>query len=139
MKPILLIVGESASAQDPDGVLTLKSQSGRRLADWLGILDPEGHYEVTTMNALKNGKIQRRELAKAVSEALAVITLGTVAADKLADVTPHYWALPHPSGLNRLLNDPLYLESRLLGVHLLLKKRYETYLKAQEKYGHLFP
>lgn len=139
MKPLLLIVGESASKQDPDGVLSLGSQSGRRFAQWLQILDPEGHYETSYINALKDGKVQRRELEQACKGADAVVTLGSVAADKLTDITPHFWMLPHPSGLNRLLNDPLYVEYKLSGVAFLLKKRYTVYQEAVRQYGHLFP
>lgn len=131
-KPILLVVGQNPSKQDPSGILSERSASGRRLAQWLEVLDPEHRWHAEHINAsddlgpLRGDRYVRSgELEEARASADACVTLGTYAANAMAEVDPDFWVLPHPSGLNRKLNDKKWLEEKLKDVAFLLATRYD--------------
>lgn len=120
VKLMLLIVGHSPSAQDPDGVLD-NCQSGKRLKEWLTAIDAERYYEIEKVNAftleeaqnLSNSRKAAKRLRKRIEAADAVIALGNGASTVVSLVRGDYISLPHPSGLNRQLNDETFVLQKL--------------------------
>lgn len=94
MKPTLLIVNDYRDV--PSGIL----------GSWVKTVDPRGNYEVKLINSLgsrstKLSPIGRRKRADAifvdVRLASAVITLGSLASQIVAEVRGDYFNLPHPA------------------------------------------
>lgn len=52
-------------------------------------------------------------LARAVYKARKVVALGTFASDALNRLGVAHYKLPHPSGLNRQNNDPVFVQKCL--------------------------
>lgn len=107
---MLLILGESASKKDPGGVLTPKSQSGRRLEEWLGVLDPQSDWYVMKYNV---SDISKGSLLRWKHNIDAILTLGVRAANHLYRWEIEHIRLPHPSGRNRIINDKEFVKRRL--------------------------
>jgi uracil-DNA glycosylase len=120
VKLMLLIVGHSPSKQDPDGVLD-NCQSGRRLNEWLEAIGASRFYEIEKVNAftleeaqnLPSSRKAARRLRKRIKTADAVIALGKGASTVVSLVRGDYISLPHPSGLNRQLNDKTFVLQKL--------------------------
>ena len=49
-----------------------------------------------------------------------IVALGKTAEKALTLLRLDFYAMPHPSGLNRLLNDPAYVEEKIKGLKLYL-------------------
>lgn len=52
-----------------------------------------------------------------------IITLGKSAEKALTMLGIEFFAMPHPSGLNRLLNDPIYVAEKIKGLSGYLKPK----------------
>lgn len=120
MKPVLFIIGESASKKDPFGVLTNNSQSGRTLNKWLTVINPEDKYSVIKLNAT-----DLRPLLTTEEWAFTVVALGKVAARTLKKKGLRHYELPHPSGRNRQLNDKTDVMTKLISLAISLEVLYE--------------
>lgn len=120
----LLIVGESPAKADPEGVLA-NSQSGRRLEKWLDYLGVDLLYRVEKVNAY-DAEGKAADLTEKLQSVDAVLALGTKAEKVCKRERTDTICLPHPSGLNRRLNDQAWLESRLNQAGLDLADRYVT-------------
>lgn len=141
-KPILLVVGQNPSKKDPFGALTELSQSGRRFRQWMGTLDPEKRYELICVNArdgLEMGEgsfTKSEELSNLYTLSTACIALGSYAANAMAEVGSDYWILPHPSGLNRQINDVQLINNKLESIAYLLALRYDDYVENHRVEGY---
>jgi uracil-DNA glycosylase len=51
-----------------------------------------------------------------VAQADRVVALGKTAAKALTLLGVNFYEMPHPSGQNRLLNDPKYVEEKIKGL-----------------------
>lgn len=131
MKLNLLVVGESPSKKDPDGVLD-NSQSGKRLEQWLeqsGALQYYAVYKVNAFNAttpprgVEYEKAARRLRGK-LTEADVVLVLGSKAARVVSKVRGDFISFLHPSGRNRKLNDAQYVANQLAFLAYELRDRY---------------
>lgn len=139
-KPTLLILGQNPSPKDPNGILTDKSQSGRRLIEWLKVLNPNDRYDIVLQNVsdglggayipLKNVNIQNIMMLHDNSD--VCIALGHVATRVLSKFTADFITLPHPSGLNRQLNDKKELDLKLVTISNLLDDKMKDFYKKEK-------
>jgi hypothetical protein len=61
-----------------------------------------------------NGSACQIEFIRDISKEYdRVLALGQTVSDHLSRVDVHHYSLPHPSGLNRLLNDKKYVHDQL--------------------------
>jgi hypothetical protein len=51
----------------------------------------------------------------------AIIALGKAASERLSAAQVHHFSLPHPSGLNRRINDQNYIEEALAEAYLYIR------------------
>ena len=103
----VLYVGDRPSLKNwsPD-VAFLGSPSGKRLAKWL--------EQLPGVPLLTNQSYGEDVVKGLAAECGTVIALGQEASKKLdAWLIPHF-TLPHPSGLNRQLNDEAYVKEQLI-------------------------
>jgi hypothetical protein len=93
-----------------------KSKSISRLNTWLDFLDL-GHvsffnvYEHPGKFSIEN--VNQDNLRVLVEGYQKIITLGVIADSVLNGLGVDHFALPHPSGLNRGLNDKEYVRQKL--------------------------
>jgi hypothetical protein len=109
----LLVVGINPSAARPDKV----SMSISRLYSWMNRMGID-MFSFTNCIArpgpYKYNDIDFDFLAKSVEGYDKVIALGNFPSRALRDLHISHFVLPHPSGLNRKLNDKSY-EDRVIG------------------------
>lgn len=101
----LLVVGQNPSTK------TVNNQTLSRLADWMsqaGVL----HWSFVNVSSdprkIEPTREDREFLWGCIicSDTVCIIALGSKAAWILKQLNVSYLKLPHPSGLNRQLNDP---------------------------------
>jgi hypothetical protein len=91
---------------------TSKGSTFGRLNEWVEEL---GVKRYGFMNAYphpgkcKVSEVNLDNLRKALYNARKVVALGNFAAEALMKAGIHHFKLPHPSPLNRLINDPVYI------------------------------
>ena len=61
----------------------------------------------------KNPNGKRNESLKVTSNYHKVIALGNVASDSLKKINVEHFKMPHPSGLNRQLNDKQFEKNKI--------------------------
>lgn len=93
--------------------------SGRVLQSWInaaGILDITGQYNIRNTPTPNNRPLTKAEIKEALpklKESLIgftkIVALGRTAAYALGEAGIDHLELPHPSGLNRKLNCPFYV------------------------------
>lgn len=121
----ILIVGQNPSKKNLDPDIAFNgTESGYRLGNWvihLGLYN--GEYDVIncsdsltpkwTKTSLKNIATTMQYVYDTNKKYNKVLALGNIASKilTLADI-PHF-KLPHPSGRNRKLNSPTYVEEQL--------------------------
>lgn len=107
----LLILGISPSRKHE------KSPSLARLKlwmDWLGIERYSFDNVCQGYGQIKVTKSDRDYVKQITKRYTKIITLGTIPDKTLKDLGVDHFALPHPSGLNRKLNDPRFVEKSLV-------------------------
>lgn len=108
----VLVVG-----QNPSSKASQKNNTFDRLNQWLGFL---GVITYGFVNACsKEGKVSQSDvcldnLVKACYKAKRIIALGNFPSEALNRVSIEHFKLPHPSPLNRQINDKDYILSRLV-------------------------
>jgi uracil-DNA glycosylase len=88
-----------------------------RLNTWVEDLEIEEFFFVNA--SPKTGKVTKKDLdldnlLRACYNARIVIALGNYASDALNSIGVTHFKLPHPSGLNRQLNDKDFVENQLM-------------------------
>ena len=131
----LLIVGHSPSLADFGRVLE-NSMSGKRLKKWLDYLDLYEMYNIHKVNAFSCGldhnyRRAADKIQDKVMNADVVLVLGREAFKVVVEIKGNFLDLPHPSGLNRQLNDNKALDTKLSYVKDELVLRYVS--KMREK------
>lgn len=111
----ILVIGLNPSKRHGE------SPSLKRLYSWLDILEVKtvsftNLYEDYEIN--KDRMIDVAELSKDYKK---VIALGTNVSDTLCHMGINHFRLPHPSGLNRQLNDTNYVNDLLQSCKLYLR------------------
>jgi hypothetical protein len=102
--------------QNPSAKAARNGNTFPRLNDWV---DKLGLDTFTFMNAYphpgkcKVSDVNLDNLRKALYKFSKVVALGNFAAEALTKAGIHHFKLPHPSPLNRQINDDRFINSKL--------------------------
>lgn len=107
----VVFVGDQPSATNIlEGYAFIGADCFPRLIEWINIISPD-YYICLNSNEL----IYMSDIHKLVIEAdFKVIALGIRAASRLQEFEIDHFMLPHPSGRNRQINDPIAIKELLL-------------------------
>ena len=116
----VLFVGQNPAG--PSG----KSQSIRRLESWADALGMR-HYSFTNVghDHRPGGRRDLEFLRGCCSHGQRVVALGAVASRALTEIGINHFRMPHPSGLNRQLNDPEHVSDCLRRLSVYATEEYE--------------
>ena len=100
------------------------TRSSKILAEWTKNINVEKRYvnvanqKTENNRALTSAEIKAElpRLAQNLVGADKIVALGKTAAKALTLLRVQFYELPHPSGLNRLLNNPRYVEEKIKGL-----------------------
>jgi len=123
-----LLIGSNPSNKSPDNSPFHVSTRSRSIVDeWFKEIDTQDRVFLNISNEKKEGnkalnmkEIQSRlpdlsgQLCK--FEGYKIVTLGKTASKALTLLRVDFYELPHPSGLNRLLNDKNYIAEKIKGL-----------------------
>lgn len=130
----ILFIGSNPSQSA--GIYTpfwVHTDSAKTLAKWIDMLGPIDQLlfnnvsPVATPNnrPLKVSEIKhnldRLRILVAMNDGAKIVALGKTAEKALNMINERFYSMPHPSGRNRKLNDPAYLEEKIKGLKLFLK------------------
>ena len=123
-----LFIGSNPSqASKGNGAFDSSTGSGRTLHGWIekagvniSILhnlanQPTPNNRALTMKEIK-GRLSMLKLVLHQHEGTPVVAVGKTAATALTLLGVSFYEMPHPSGLNRLLNDPEYVAGKINGL-----------------------
>lgn len=79
-------------------------------------LPTKGNRPLTKNEIMTNSSRLKTELQSDVLRAGKVVAVGKAAAVALTLLRIPFYEMPHPSGLNRQLNDPAYLAEKIKGL-----------------------
>jgi uracil-DNA glycosylase len=122
---LLVFVGSNPSnASSTESAFHESSKSFKILNEWIKDIKGEKKYvnvsnEKTESNRpLKVSEIKSNlpRLLQDIAQANKVIALGKTAAKAVSMLGIDFYEMPHPSGLNRLLNDPEYVKEKIKGL-----------------------
>lgn len=101
----------------------MDTKSGRTLKEWITDLDAVFLYaNVSSIKTENNRPLTRGEVAFGLPALLKkiqndnpdkIVALGKTAHEALDMLQIAHLAMPHPSGLNRQLNDPIFKEQKI--------------------------
>ncbi len=109
---MILFVGDKPSKANLDpNVAFVGTKSYTTLLKWIADmgLDP---YNVVLIN--RTDRYFLKTLSNYIGYGFPIITLGLKAKSDVEIFTQDFYAMPHPSGLNRQLNRKDYLDTKLL-------------------------
>ena len=125
--PVLLFVGSNPSnASFCDIAFHASTKSSKILTSWCK--DLQGikiHLNVLNQKTENNRPLKKSEIKLNLdrlaldikaTKATHIIALGKTAATALSMLGVAYYEMPHPSGRNRLLNDPEYVAQKVKGL-----------------------
>jgi hypothetical protein len=138
MKTVL--IGSNPSNQSPDCSPFHMSTRSRTVVDaWFKGIDTEIIYmNICDLKMPGNKPLTRKQITESIPDLknklleypyAKVVTVGKAATTALTLLRVPHFEMPHPSGANRLLNDPKYVEEKI--------KKLKFYLELPETY--LFP
>ena len=110
---MVIIVGDKPSSKNIDSAIAfVGTTSYKKLLEWIYELDLDINNVVlcnkdqfSSYEYIKAYKVETKNLLVEVDETDKIIALGKNAAKYLNELKVSYFELPHPSGLNRKLND----------------------------------
>lgn len=107
----VLFVGDKPSAKNTDPEIAFEgTKSGERLREWIALMRLDSEYCVF----INRTDASFEALARSHYEArMPIVGVGREASKALMALAIPHFPLPHPSGLNRKLNDPKYIRSCL--------------------------
>lgn len=107
----VVFVGDQPSATNTvDGIAFVGAACFSRLVDWINAIDADFYICLNSNELTYMGDIH-----KLVENAdFKVIALGIKAASRLQEFDIDHFMLPHPSGLNRQINDPIAIKTLLM-------------------------
>ena len=123
--PRVLFVGSNPShkSADPGAAFHVSTKSGATLAVWCRNLNNEiiftnvFHSPTKSNRPLSDGEVQEglQQLRETIqsNSGCKVVALGKTASDALNRLGERHLAMPHPSGLNRQLNDREFVERKI--------------------------
>ena len=120
----VLLVGSNPSTRaSGSDAFTEDTKSGKILREWLEGIDAEFIFDnISTKKTEGNRPLTRSEMAEAREELAKrikttapdrIVALGKSAAECLSKIGLTFLEMPHPSGLNRKLNDKQYVADKL--------------------------
>lgn len=119
---MILFVGSNPSHlnTDPD-VAMVGSKSEKTFNEWVEYLVPDGKYKVVNVSnkvtpnnrPLRKNEFELMHLANYCLISTKIIALGNTAAEALEELGFEFYKLPHPSPLNRFLNNKVQAEAVL--------------------------
>lgn len=124
MKNKILVIGCNPSVKSPDNTAFHPSTRSRMTIDrWLSDLDADVCFmNIYDRKTRGNRPLTRKEL-KSLEDPVffrlksfknhKIITLGRAAEEVLTSLGLSFLAIPHPSGLNRQLNDPEFMGEKI--------------------------
>lgn len=107
----IVFVGDEPSKTNANpGIAFVGAKSFKNLVKWIKLINPDYYICLNS-----NNDVSIRSIIELNSHGFKVVALGNKAFDRLISFIPlkDLFALPHPSGLNRKLNDKAYLEQCL--------------------------
>lgn len=114
----LVVVGSNPSQKSPDlSAFSPMTVSGKRVRTWF-LSFPEAIFvNVSDVPTAHNRPLKRSEIALCLDDLLTkiadadrIVAVGRTASIALTKLGVAHYMIPHPSGRNRLLNDPNYLK-----------------------------
>ena len=125
----ILFVGSNPSCKSPDNsAFNLNTPSRRILDSWLRELGDDvivAHCNVSSDKTADNRPLSAKEIKQSLPDLLQlidghadhkVVALGNTAARALTLLHVEFYAMPHPSGRNRKLNDKNYTAEKIKGL-----------------------
>jgi uracil-DNA glycosylase len=121
----ILLVGSNPSIQSQsDFAFFMDTKSGKTLKEWTDTIPGVAwmYGNVSDIKTEKNRPLKRSEILEALPVLRArimkahpykVVALGKTAEEALTLLGCPHLAMPHPSGLNRQLNDPVFKAQKL--------------------------
>jgi uracil-DNA glycosylase len=131
----VMLVGSNPSVRSSTSIaFSPCTKSGRLVEEWLlpfeklissrvriNVYDkPTENNRPLKAEEIKSGCINLKN-AIATFQPDVIVAFGKTAARALTLLGFEHYEMPHPSGLNRQLNDPTYLEEKLKGLEALLQ------------------
>ncbi len=121
MKNFVMFVGSNPSnASTCDAAFHGSTKSSKILTEWTKNVPFKAHCNVVDKKTEGNRPLTGAEIKAATEElrwkltgATHVVALGNTAAKALDYLKIPHLKMPHPSGRNRLLNDPKYVEGKI--------------------------
>ncbi len=124
MKTKVLLIGCNPSVKSPDNTPFHASTRSRIIIDrWFQGIDADISFmNLTDEKRSGNRAFTRKELISLEDPVFLrlksfqnhrIITLGKAPETVIKALGIDFFAMPHPSGLNRLLNDPAYIEEKI--------------------------
>ena len=132
---IILIVGSNPSQQSKSySAFANDSKSRSTLDKWFSFINTDSTYSIMFTNVYDRPTSNNRALSKyeikshlpklhdyiVESNPDYIIALGNTADIALTLLRLSFYKMPHPSGLNRQLNDPLYIQEKIKGLRQFL-------------------
>lgn len=124
MKILLLGSNPSTSSAVPSA-FDVSTKSGKTLLGWLRDARIDYNivlYNVSNTPTIGNRPLKQNEIEMNLARILdavnlerpdAIIAVGKTASKALTLLHLSFFELPHPSGCNRLLNDPKFIEEKI--------------------------
>lgn len=127
----IAIVGLNPSSKNTDPNTPFAgTMSEKRLQSWIEYLGLKDYFLMNLSNRVESdsrlASVSDEELEQARQNLRSfrhIIALGSKVSQNLRKLNVPHWRLPHPSGRNRLLNDPKYVRMELDKCKQNLKER----------------
>lgn len=114
---MILIVGDQPSAQTNPHVPFQGAACESRLKNWIKALG----FEAKIINRIS--PYFGLSVTLATQRGVPIVALGNEASEALTALNTAHFKLPHPSGLNRQINDPEFISNKLFECREWLKER----------------
>ena len=128
MATILFIGTNPSNASNVNTAFDESTRSGQILSSWAEGLTPgtlQYFLNVTSQKTQNNRPLSAREIKEALGSLASsiqtirpdkIVALGKTAAKALTLLGVSFYEMPHPSGRNRLLNDPKFVDGKVKGL-----------------------
>lgn len=108
----VVFVGDEPSASNVDpSIAFVGAKSFKTLVKWIKFIDPDYYI---CLNSHTEGCIQAIKVLH--ENGFIIVALGKKASERLDSFWNFHFVLPHPSGLNRKLNDKEYVDKCLSNI-----------------------
>lgn len=133
MYHVLFIGSNPATAATSTYPFDISSKSGKTIREWIiraGITGNATFYNVANRRTPNNRPLKKSEIEAALPmlqraveweksfqrKDIYLVAVGKTAQQALTLLRLPFYAMPHPSGLNRQLNDPQFVEEKINGL-----------------------